>query len=110
MSRPSKIYEENKGKYLRAPTAEEIASVIEDLGIHANHFEWYFNIPRNTIPLVNMGLRNFPVKYWHLIFENLPKEKRQVLKQISKPKPPKPKIKRAKKKRVVMDEKILSLL
>lgn len=116
---------ENQKRYLRAPTIEEIDLVLEHLGVSQTHFERFFNIYPNCIAQLHMGdrsnviksngeehKRKLPLKFWHIIFENLPhKEKKEVLRTISKPKASKPKIKRAtKRKKVVMDEKILALL
>src|SRR5688572_10445129 len=110
MSEPCKIVRNNTSKYLKSPTIEDIQSALDNLGVCARHFERYFGIPVKTITKFKVGSQGFPKKYWHLIFENLPKDKQEVLKTITKPVAPKPKIKRAKKKRVVMDDKILALL
>lgn len=115
--RKSEIEIQNQKKYLKAPTVEEIDAVLKHLGVTAAHFERFFNIYPNCIAQLHMKeranvvreygtyTRRLPLKYWHLIFENLPSKHSQHLRPVTKQK-----IKRAKKKKIKMDDKILALL
>lgn len=109
MSNCCEIVIKNRSRYLKSPTPAEIQAALDNLGICGRHFERFFGLPINTISKFKIGADPFPVKYWHFVFENLPEKTGE--KQTSKPiSEPKPKSKRAKKKRVVLDEKIRALL
>lgn len=61
----------NRKRYLKAPTVEQVNNFIEELGVSALQFERFYGIPDHTIPRIRVGTRDFPRKYWHIIYEKI---------------------------------------
>lgn len=83
--------EENKKKYLHAPTIQQIDEFVKECKVSYYRFELFFGIARGTIKDVRAGKKEFPVKYWHIIFERNKKIDKRKFKRPYKSRPRKPK-------------------
>jgi hypothetical protein len=98
----------NYYRYLKAPTPEQIDQVVNETAINTAQFERYFGIYKKCISHARSG-RTLPIKYWHIIFENLPGGDPKLANPIQRRKPiftPK------KRKRLILnpDHKIKAIL
>lgn len=64
--------EENKFKYLRAPTIEQIDAAVKSAGVTDAQFERFHKIYPTCIYQVRCGFREMPAKHWHIFFETEP--------------------------------------
>lgn len=60
---------ENRKKYLKAPTPEQVKEFVTELQVSSRQFETFYGIPTNTILQVVSGSRNLPAKFWDIIYE-----------------------------------------
>lgn len=67
------VAEQNRAKYLHAPPYKMIEKYVKGyLKLKSmKQFEKFFGIPSGTLILVNMGLRELPAKFWHIVYEKL---------------------------------------
>lgn len=65
------ISNENRAKYLYAPTFEQIEEFRKMLKLSRPVFERFYGIPLETIKQVKKGKMNLPAKYWHIIYEKI---------------------------------------
>jgi len=60
--------QENRAKYLKAPTVAQIKEFIAELGVTTAQFERFYGIPYGTLADVYSGKRDISSKFWHIIF------------------------------------------
>lgn len=60
--------DENKTKYLCAPTWEQVSEALKKLNIGPAQFERYFSINPQTLIKIRNGKRNLQAKYWHIVY------------------------------------------
>lgn len=65
------ISNENRAKYLYAPTFEQIEEFRKLLKLSRPVFERFYGIPLGTIKDVKKGKIKLPAKYWHIIYEKI---------------------------------------
>lgn len=63
------LAEQNRMRYLKQPTMEEIDSFIKFCRVSELQFERFFRIAAETIKNVRNGDRPLPAKYWHIFYE-----------------------------------------
>jgi hypothetical protein len=63
------------------PTYQEIAAVMEKVGLTGPQFERFYGIPETTIKQIRRGTRELSPRYWHLIFENSPQKAKNSAKK-----------------------------
>lgn len=67
----AELARENRKKYLKAPTWEQIESFINELETSVNQFEGFYDIPTNTLNQVKSGARKLPSAYWGIIYAKI---------------------------------------
>jgi hypothetical protein len=65
------LEKENRRKYLKSPTFEQIEEFINELDVSYAQFERFFGMKTKTINRVKIGERGLPAKYWHIIYERI---------------------------------------
>lgn len=65
------ISNENRAKYLYAPTFEQIEEFRKLLKLSRPVFERFYGIPLETIKQIKSEKRNLPAKFWHIIYEKI---------------------------------------
>lgn len=59
---------ENRKKYLKPPTKDQVLAFVKELGVSYAQFETFYGIAKGTIGLVSIGERDLPTAYWHIIY------------------------------------------
>lgn len=62
---------QNKIKYKKPPTIEQINTHVKHMDMTTPHFERYFGIPYGTIGKIRCGERELPVKFWNIIYKKM---------------------------------------
>lgn len=65
------IAQDNREKYLYAPTFEQIEEFRKSLKLSRPVFERFYGIPLGTIKDVKKGKIKLPAKYWQIIYEKI---------------------------------------
>lgn len=65
------IAQDNRAKYLKPPTFEEIDDFRKLLGVRVATFERFFGITVGTINKIKKGERDLPANKWHIIYEKV---------------------------------------
>ena len=74
------IAQDNRAKYLKPPTYQEIEIFRKELGVRIATFERFYGIALGTIKKIRKGKENLPAKLWHIIFEKLyPEQNRAAI-------------------------------
>lgn len=60
--------QENKKKYGRPPSLEEINMVLKVLKIKDSKLETFFGMPADTMKRIRWCGRTIPRRYWHLFY------------------------------------------
>lgn len=63
--------QQNRTKYLKAPTLEQVESFITKLKVSGAQFERFYGIPDGTIRQIKLNKRSLPAKFWHIIYEQV---------------------------------------
>lgn len=66
------IAQDNREKYLYAPTIEQIEEFRKSLKLSRPVFERFYGIPLETIKHIKNKKRNLPAKFWEIIYEKVP--------------------------------------
>lgn len=61
----------NRKKYLHAPTYKQIAAYMKKLKVSGAKFERFFGMSEATIRKIKQGKRELPVRFWHIIYEEV---------------------------------------
>lgn len=61
----------NRAKYMKAPTWEQINHFILELGVTVAQFERFYDIPAKTLFNVKTGERALPARFWHIVYERI---------------------------------------
>lgn len=71
---------DNKAKYLKPPSLQQIEAFVADLGVTCTQFEKFFGIATGTIKQIRLYEntepkpqyeRKLPAKFWHIIYEKI---------------------------------------
>lgn len=63
----------NLHKYLKPPSYEQVMKVVNAHGVPVQQFERFYGIYITCIKQLRRNHREIPVRYWHIIYENLQK-------------------------------------
>lgn len=63
------LAQENRRKYLKPPTWEQIEAFRVKLEVSMAQFERFYGIPKETLKNVKMGKRNLPAEKWAIVYE-----------------------------------------
>lgn len=65
----------NAKRWLKAPTIEEIDAVVEASGASEPRFESFHGIYIGCIAHVRLGVRDMPLKHWHIFLDKTPEKR-----------------------------------
>lgn len=65
------IAQDNRTKYLKPPTYEEIETFRKELGVRIATFEKYFGLSVGCIKRIRKGREKLPAKAWNFIYEHI---------------------------------------
>lgn len=63
------IASDNRAKYLKPPTFQEIEIFREKLGVRPATFEKFFALGRGSYHKYKMGEENLPARLWSVVYE-----------------------------------------
>lgn len=65
------LAKENRAKYLKPPTYQEIEEFRALLGVNIATFERFYDITQGTIKKIRKGKENLPAKVWHFVYKKI---------------------------------------